>query len=63
VACIAPPPPQAYNISESVLTASLATVVLPRIADVLEQLAPAVCADQPKRIFEPAKAIQQRAIC
>ena len=31
-------PPSAYNVSESVLTASLATVVLPRIAAVLEEL-------------------------
>ena len=31
-------PPDAYNVSESVLTAALATVALPRIADVLETL-------------------------
>jgi len=34
-------PAAAYNVSESVLSASLATAVLPRIADVLEKLVPA----------------------
>lgn len=31
-------PPEAYNVSESVLTAALATVALPRFAEVLETL-------------------------
>ena len=34
-------PASAYNVSESVLSAGLATAVLPRIAGVLESLAPA----------------------
>lgn len=61
-------PAAAYNVSESVLSASLATAVLPRIADVLEKLVPPndlrskICAKQARQfVVNNRRAIMKHA--